>query len=457
MQRWEHKLGNTMVGAQFSFVMTGNRLKGHGNTAMGDTSALTRWGAAHPRAADKVAIEKLAKQAMRGEREALAALCQAIAKGILFRVSCKMNNRMDAEDVAQEILIRVCSRIHELKDPKAFRGWLNSIIVNETNRYIKKGFSQADILNIDEYLDTFEEEDEEFLPDEYAIQEEDRRAVMELVKTLPERQLEAVMLHYYEGLNVTETAAAMGITKQSVSRQLALAREKIKNGIEEEVKKTGTLNALVCLPTGGLLTQVLNQEAAVLPSVPDAWITQAMGLKSHAVKTAVAATTAKALSSSILAVTLAVATATAVLAVLWVSGTFSGQNHILLPLYTVQEASGTVVFSGGDALYEYINPVRAVAETSSEYGAMIVRAWRITSEDGRTVLYSGEGGNIGDILVQMQSRNEDGEYLLLFSLEDAMGGTYTLSRSFIISSSSRFVTLTAMVVTPGFMVLSPRA
>ena len=70
--------------------------------------------------AEQLAIEALASKASRGDREALLSLCRAIAKNILFRVSCKVSNRMDAEDTAQEILIRVCANIHSLKDPEAF-------------------------------------------------------------------------------------------------------------------------------------------------------------------------------------------------------------------------------------------------------------------------------------------------------------------------------------------------
>ena len=52
--------------------------------------------------------------------------------------------------------------------------------------------------------------------------------MMEIIATLPSRQREAIILHYYGGLSVTEVAAAMSIPHQSVSLYLKLARKKMR-------------------------------------------------------------------------------------------------------------------------------------------------------------------------------------------------------------------------------------
>ena len=84
--------------------------------------------------AEKDDLAYLAKKAKQGDREALSSLCKAITKNVLFRTSFKLN-QMDAEDAAQNVLLAVCTKIHHLKEPKAFGAWLNSIIVNEIRRY----------------------------------------------------------------------------------------------------------------------------------------------------------------------------------------------------------------------------------------------------------------------------------------------------------------------------------
>ena len=198
---------------------------------------------------DEAAFEKLVKKAIRRNREATEDLCRTIAKRVLFHTTHKLKSRTDAEDVAQEVLIRVCSKIHELKEPKAFYGWLNTIIINETNRYRTKNYKYDDVLDMEEYADFKMEEDEEFLPQEYISREDLRKTVMESIDRLPERQLEAVMMHYYDELSLTETAKIMGVSVARVSQCLALAREKIKSEINKEIGQTTTVSGISLMPT----------------------------------------------------------------------------------------------------------------------------------------------------------------------------------------------------------------
>lgn len=56
--------------------------------------------------------------------------------------------------------------------------------------------------------------------------------IKEIIDALPERQREAIVLHYYSGLNVTEAAKVMDISHAGVSLYLKLARKKIKEELE---------------------------------------------------------------------------------------------------------------------------------------------------------------------------------------------------------------------------------
>ena len=379
--------------------------------------------------ADKAAIERFVEKATRGDRDAIYSLCQAIARSVLFRISCRLKNQMDAEDAAQEVLIRVCSKIGEVKDAKAFGGWLNSIIINETNRYVTKNAKHTAVMDIDDYLEVAVDDADEFLPDDFAIKEEDSKALMEIVNQLPTRQWEAIMLHYYEEMTVTETAAAMGVTKQSVARHLVLAREKIKNSIQIQSKKLGKMYSFTFLPLGGLLTQVFRQESAQIAPVGEAWMTNIIN---QAGVTATAAGGIAGLIGTVAKVTATIVAATAIGAGLWV--TYEPSETVS---YTIErpvsiEATGTVQFSGGEPGYEYINPTDVAVQTDSIYGDLTIYDWRITKVNGTGVIYSGKGGDASAALAELSWRGEAGEYLLIFSLGDSLGGKYTLSRTFFI-------------------------
>jgi len=179
-------------------------------------------------------LETLVRKAVRGEKAALSELCEQIAKSVLFRTTHILGNPTDGEDLAQEVLIRVCERIRDLREPKAFKVWLGKIISNESNRYLAKNAKVGAASNIDDYLETIVEEREYFIPQDCVENAESRNAVMDMISSLSMRQREAVMLHYYDCLSVTEVAEAMNVTKQSVSEYLAVSREKLKRELESK-------------------------------------------------------------------------------------------------------------------------------------------------------------------------------------------------------------------------------
>ncbi len=207
--------------------------------------------------------ESLVVQTARGDREALIKLCQTIAKSVLFRVRRLLPNYQDAEDVSQDVLIRVCENIHTLKNPASFEAWVNSIILNEARRHMKQAAKTTDVLHIEDYVFEVEEEDEDFLPQAHSLREEDCRTIIEIIDALPDRQREVVMLYYYRGLKTVETAEVMGISRATATQYLKLAREKIKEELRRLSEQAGGVRygTYAMLPFGSLVTQVFEQEA----------------------------------------------------------------------------------------------------------------------------------------------------------------------------------------------------
>ena len=384
---------------------------------------------------DKAVIQKLAEKAKWGDSDALYSLCQAIAKSVLFRMSCKLS-QMDAEDATQDVLFKVCSNIHNLREPKAVSGWLNSIIMQEMGRYLKSNAKQADIVSMDDYLDSLVEENDEFLPGEYIIKEDDRKAVMEIVKQLPERQSEAVLLHYYEGMSITETAEAMNVVRPTVNRYLVLARDKIKKGLQKQAKGTNTLYGLSLLPIGGLLARVFHDEAAMLPPVSEAVISKAVSSSSASSgsKAFKAAKIGAFFLRLIPSIVLAFAIPIAFVGSLIVGGVLPNKDtlHTESAIVVTDNIVGSVVFSGGDAGYEYINPKKAFPQLSSKVGEVTIHNWKITNNGGLVIICEGEGCDADAALADLSQNGEDGEYEIIFSLEDEAHDTYTLRHSFFI-------------------------
>jgi len=393
---------------------------------------------------------QLVEKASRGDSEAISALCAEIAKDVLFRTTHILINPSDAEDVAQEILLRVCKSIQQLKNPEAFRKWLSNIVVNEARRQMMQNAKHCNILYLNEELESAPEENEDFLPDVYTENEEDRRTVIEALDSLPLRQREAIILHYYDGLSVTETAEVMGIPQPSVSLYLKHARNKIK---AELVGKThwvkGVARGFAFLPIGTALTRVLSVESAAFSPTTAAWLpnvlakclesAQIVAAESAAVSSVAAegsvtsavaegsTTTTATLKAGLISTTALIASAAITLtAFIWAPA--SGGPIQKEPTRAV----GEIAFTGKSANQPYLNPEYAEAITDSVLGELTVLEWNITALDSEDAIFTGDNDFDSDIFNQMKAEKMDGDYMLLFLLEDANGDTYKLGHSFII-------------------------
>ena len=378
-------------------------------------------------------LNSLVEKAIRGDRDSLIGLCQAIAKSVLFRVQCYLHNPMDSEDTAQEVLIRVCENIYKLRDPRAFRSWLNTMIVNETRRYASKNSKQGSVVYLDEYLNDndFEEDDDEFLPEEYTFREEDRRIIMDIIHDLPEQQRLAIVMHYYDHMGIMEIARATNVSHQNVSRNLKLAKDKIKNELEKLSKKTGTLYSIAMLPIGGILAGLFNQEATVTSFASTSLLEGAITNGTvHTSKFSSILAGIKVALGSMLQPTIAIVSVAVV-----TTGFVIGSNLIKKPKNEQPQTSqnitveGRIDFSGGNILVEHMNPKKAIVVASNENGELRAIGWSIKAIEDEREIYSGKGNTIDDLLTKMQ---ENGSYILSFEMQDKLGNKYLITREFII-------------------------
>jgi len=406
-----------------------------------DKQLMVKWqldNTAEVRVSERDKLIHLAELAVHGGRTELVTLCEAITRDVFFRVMRYIPNNMDAEDVAQNILVRVCENISGLKKPAAFGNWLSAIIKNEINRFHGKRTIHGTAVNIDEYIatdahDTLVEDDVDFLPSEYVIREEERKVVMSLVDKLPERQLEAILLHYFEGLSITETAQQMEVTQPAVSRYLALAKKKVKTELNRYSKKTGGKHYLASIATGALIMQVMHNEATLLPGVSKVFIEQAVseGLaKSAASKAAYLMSTSNMRGLAIGAAL--VLSACAIIFCCWVGSHFVEtvrNSRVVAPVNT----EGEIIFTDKNMNNTTVNPTQAEVWAKNIRGELKALSWWITKTSSKAIIHNGEGGYVNDTLASMYESGEVGEYTLFLSMEDAEGATYTLQRQFWIA------------------------
>lgn len=197
-----------------------------------------------------------------GDRQAQEKLILLAQDRVYYHCRKMLKNEEDALDTTQDVLIDLLSGLDTLREPAAFWGWLNRITANHCH---KRSRRQTEY-QIPEYedggslLDTYENLDEQTVPDKALDNEETRRMIIGLVDELPEAQRLCVLMFYYDEMSVRDIAAALEISEGTVKSRLNYARRSIKEGVDRYAAQGIKLYGFSPLP---FLLYFLRQDAAV--------------------------------------------------------------------------------------------------------------------------------------------------------------------------------------------------
>ncbi len=135
----------------------------------------------------------------------------------------QMRNQSDADDLFQEVFIRLVKHIDEMKDWNHVKAWLITVTCNCAKKHFERYWNK----NVT-YL-----EDEEIADEaNYEIPEE--HPVRRAVSRLPEKYRVIVHLFYFEELSIKEISEITGQKESTVKTQMFRARELLKELMEGE-------------------------------------------------------------------------------------------------------------------------------------------------------------------------------------------------------------------------------
>ena len=126
----------------------------------------------------------------------------------------------DAEDAAQEAMLRLWRTDTDFQSEEHLRRWLARVTVNECKRISLRPWRSRTAALEDCDGPAFEDREKQELYD----------AVMEL----PGKYRVPLYLYYYEGYAVNEVGELLGLRPSTVQTRLARGREKLKKMLTEE-------------------------------------------------------------------------------------------------------------------------------------------------------------------------------------------------------------------------------
>jgi RNA polymerase sigma-70 factor (ECF subfamily) len=180
---------------------------------------------------------ELIKRVCEGEPDAFEELVRPYERLIYISAISVLRNQADAEEVAQEAVLKAFSKLASFRAECRFSTWLVQITYNEARMKIRK-----DHRHLYDYIDEQKDDQEgdysprDFadwrpIPSEIFEKNEVRQALEKAIDSLGPTYREIVMLRDVQCLSIKDTSTVLGIPEASVKTRLHRARLKLRDAL----------------------------------------------------------------------------------------------------------------------------------------------------------------------------------------------------------------------------------
>lgn len=176
---------------------------------------------------------KLIAGVLDGSDEAFRILVERYQDRVFRLLGRYTRDRMEAEDLAQEVFVKVFRKLHTFQQDSSFYTWLYRIAANTATDHLARRKRRR--LHLVEDVTVL---DNDRGPDAGAAQplleEELRSVTREVVAGLPEKYRTILILREYEDLSYTAIAEVLGCSIGTVESRLFRARKRFKEALERK-------------------------------------------------------------------------------------------------------------------------------------------------------------------------------------------------------------------------------
>jgi len=121
----------------------------------------------------------------------------------------KINNVVDAEDIAQESFIKAYSQLHRLQNPAHFAGWLCKITAQQCVNHIRKNSPKRTALSYGSYDGDLSAQAAMYKSNP-GLNDEQVHFVRKTVSRLPEKFRKVIIMRFVAGLSAVQIAEKLG-------------------------------------------------------------------------------------------------------------------------------------------------------------------------------------------------------------------------------------------------------
>jgi len=172
-----------------------------------------------------------------GDVEAFYEMVRPYERAVFLAALSLVKNDADAEEVAQEAILKAFKNLSRFRHEAKFSTWLIQISINEAKMKLRK-----DRRHLYESMEAGQQNDEgDYIPKDFADwreipsealeQKELRRALTQALDSLSEKYRTVLTLRDIQHLSITETAQVLGLSEANVKTRLCRARLQMRDAL----------------------------------------------------------------------------------------------------------------------------------------------------------------------------------------------------------------------------------
>ncbi|MCS7014231.1 MAG: sigma-70 family RNA polymerase sigma factor [Chloroherpetonaceae bacterium] len=180
----------------------------------------------------------LFKQGGAASEKAFTELVRRYQEKVYWICRRMLDSHEDADDVAQNVFLKVYDGLSDFKGDAEFYTWLYRIAMNETINFLRARQVRKAV-SIDEILEKPASAEAE--PTYIVEQNEEKELIAEAIAALPEKQKQVFMMRYYDELSYEEIADILGTSVGGLKANYFHAFRKIESYLKARLRATRTV------------------------------------------------------------------------------------------------------------------------------------------------------------------------------------------------------------------------
>ena len=166
-------------------------------------------------------IDEVIARVKNGEDHCFAHMIKHYEQKVFTTVIRIVRNRTVAEDIVQDIFIKVYYNLHKYEKKGSFNAWLYRIVVNKCFDYLRKYKQQARSIDMDIADGRY--------PEKILLLREKNEQLEQLLQQLDETEYFVLLLKFVNGLRYDEISEVLQIPMNEVRNKLHRSKRKLRS------------------------------------------------------------------------------------------------------------------------------------------------------------------------------------------------------------------------------------